>query len=283
MGKILKLSLTVNSFDATELLFSLISEIRDQVDHVAAIYQKKSYWQNPMDPKDMEELLRLKSIGLIDELIEFKGNTAKASREQETDKRNMGIQLMKDNGSSHVLNIDCDEFYCKDQFREAKRQINEKGWPITYWSYVNYYRDFEHYLVYPFRPFVPGIHSTFFNYQFNSSAPGPTDPTRRIFNPSNLGTYIFPDEIIRMCHAAWVRQSIRKKLENWSAKDHFPKELIDKAVERWENWKENPDGSCPSAIMLFNVPSNEVKVNKLTVKIHKFEVPWLLNKDSNSL
>ena len=270
MGKIKKLSLTINAFDASELLESLITEIRDQVDWVAAFYQKKSYWQNPMDPKDMEELQRLKTLALIDEIIEFKVDTAKASREQETDKRNMGINLMKANGSSHVLNIDADEFYDKDQFIEAKKQINEKGWPITYWSYVNYYRDFSHYLVYPFRPFVPGIHSTYFTYTFNGPAPGPTDPTRRILNPMNLGTYLFPDDVIRMGHGAWVRKDIRKKLENWSAKDHFPKELIDKAVERWENWKEGDN-----AIMLFNVPSNEVYVKKLDIQIHKFKVPWL--------
>ena len=170
---------------------------------------------------------------------------------------------------------DADEFYDKDQFKVAKEMINEKGWPITYWSYVNYYRDFEHYLVYPFRPFVPGIHSTFFNYTFNGPAPGPTDPTRRILNPMNIGTHIFDDEVIRMGHGAWIRKDIRKKLINWSAKDHFTPELIDVAVKRWENWKEGDD-----AIMLFNVPENSVKVRKLETKIHKFEVPWLKNKEA---
>jgi hypothetical protein len=264
-----RLALTVNAFDASELLESLVSEIRDQVNWVIAFYQKKSYWQNPMDPKDFEELQRLKSIGLINELIEFKPDYNKPAREQETDKRNMGIQMMRSQGYSHILNIDCDEFYDKDQFRIAKEMINKNGWPITYWSYVNYYKDFEHYLVYPFRPFVPGIHSTYFTYTFNGPAPGPTDPTRRIFNPMNLGTYLFPDEVIRMGHCAWVRKDIRKKLENWSAKDFFPKEHINKCVERWENWKEGED-----AIMLFNVPNNEVMVRKLTTKIHKFVVPW---------
>lgn len=272
MGKIKSLALTINAFDASELLESLISEIRDQIDYVAAFYQKKSYCGNPMDPTDFQELNRLKSIGLIDELVEFPTNFSKPHREQETDKRNMGIEMMRQKGYSHILNIDADEFYDKDQFKEAKRQINEKGWPITYWSYVNYYRDFEHYLVYPFRPFVPGICSTYFKYTFNGPAPGPTDPTRRIFNPMNIGTYLFPDEVIRMGHGAWIRKDIRKKLENWSAKDHFPKSLIDVAVERWENWKEGDN-----AIMLFNVPDNNVYVRKLDIKIHKFEVPWLKN------
>lgn len=265
-----KLALTINAFDATELLESLITEIRDQVDHVAAIYQKKSYWKNPMSKKDLDEINRLKDIGLVDELIEFKPNYTKYSREQECDKRNMGIELMKQNGSSHVLNIDADEFYDADQFRYAKDVINKKGWAITYCSYVNYYRDFSHYLVYPFRPFVPFIQSTFFKYTYNGPAPGPTDPTRRINNPSNIGTYIFTDEEIRMGHAAWIRRDIRKKLVNWSAKNHFEKSLIDQAVERWENWEEGQD-----AIMLFNVPDKSVRVNKLETKIHKFDVPWL--------
>jgi hypothetical protein len=269
MGKIRKLALTINSFDSSELLETLISEIREDIDHVAAIYQKKSYWKNPMSDEDMEELIRLKDMKLIDELIEFTPNFAKYAREQETDKRNMGIELMKQKGHSHILNIDADELYDKEQFREAKRQINEKGWPITYWSYVNYYKDFHHYLVYPFRPFVPGIHSTYFKYTYQGPAPGPTDPSRRIYNPMNIGTHLFPDDVIRMAHAAWIRKDIRKKLENWSAKNHFKPELIDKAVYQFENWKEGDP-----AIMLFNVPDNSVYVKKLETRIHKFDVPW---------
>jgi len=270
MGNIKSLAITINSFDASEFLESIITEIRDQVDWVACIWQKYSYCGNPMDKQDMDELHRLKSIGLVDELIEFKGDTSKPFREQETDKRNMGISLMKSRGYSHILNTDADEVYDKDQFREAKKQINKHGWPITYWSYVNYYRDFEHYLVYPFRPFVPGIHSTYFNYTFNGPAPGPTDPTRRIYNPFNIGSYIFPDEVIRMTHCAWIRKDIRKKLENWSAKDFFPKELIDKAVKQWEDWKEGDH-----AVMLFNVPENEVYVKKLEKRITTAKIPWV--------
>ncbi len=264
-----KLGITINAFDSTELLESLITEIRDQVDWIGAIYQKYSYWKNPMNKNDMNELKRLKEIGLIDELIEFKPNYTKYSREQECDKRNMGIQLAKKRGCSHVLNIDCDEFYDAGQFKTAKKLINKNKWVITYCSYINYYKDFQHYLVYPFKPYVPFIHSTFFTYTYNGPGPGPTDPTRRINNPFNLGTYIFPDEIIRMGHAAWIRKDIRKKLVNWSAKNHFEKGLIDKAVKRWENWKEGE-----KAIMLFKTPNNEVRVKRLEEKIHKFDVPW---------
>jgi len=272
MPPIKKLCYNINSFDASELLELALSEIRDQLDHVTAIWQAKSYCGNSIDPLDFEELQRLHKIGLIDELVEFKPDYSKPHREQETDKRNIGIRMAKERGYSHVMSVDADELYDKDQFIEVKKQINQNGWPITYWSYINYYKDFDHYLVYPFRPFVPGIHSTYFQYTFNGPAPGPTDPTRRIFNPWNIGTYLFPDNVIRMCHGAWVRKNIRKKLENWSAKDHFNQQLIDKAVNQFENWKEGDN-----AIMLFNVPSNQVTIRKLDVKIHKFQVPWIIS------
>ena len=123
-----KLGITINAFDASELLEQLISEIRDQVDWIAAIYQKRSYWGNPMSKGDMNELNRLKEMGLIDELVEFRPNFSKYSREQECDKRNMGIDLAKKRGMTHVLNIDADEFYDKDQFANAINLINKNGW-----------------------------------------------------------------------------------------------------------------------------------------------------------
>lgn len=275
MALIKSLAFNINAFDASELLEQLITEIRDQITVVNAIWQKRSYWGNPMSKEDMNELNRLKEMGLIDNLIEFKPNFSKYAREQECEKRNMGIDMLKAEGITHVISSDADEFYDANQFRTAKEMINKNGWPITYCSYVNYYKDFSHYLVYPFRPFVPFIHSTHFKYTYNGPAPGPTDPTRRINNPSNLGTYLFPDEVIRMGHAAWIRRDIRKKLVNWSAKNHFKKELIEKAVKRWETWEEGQD-----AIMLFNVPNHNVKVKKLETKIHKFDVPWLVEKEN---
>jgi hypothetical protein len=218
---------------------------------------------------------RLKKIGLVDELVEFKGNMAKYSREQECDKRNEGIELLKQRGCTHYCNIDSDEFYDTEQFKYAKKMINKYGWGITYWSYINYVFDFSHYIVYPFKPYVNGINSTFFKFTFNDAGNGkPTDPTRRVHSPTGLGCHTF-ESGITMAHAAWVRKDIRKKLENWSAKDFFPKELITKAVNVYENWKENPDGSCPNITMLFNVPGNECYVRKLDKPIHNIHVPWL--------
>jgi hypothetical protein len=268
-----KIAYNINAFDGSELINPALEQIRDQIDWITAIYQKKSYWGNPMDPEDFEELQRLKSIGLIDEIIEFVPDFSKYSREQECEKRNFGINLMRERGYSHVMSVDADELYSSEQFKYAKDQINKKGWPITYCSYVNYFRDLEHYLVYPFRPGVPFIHSTFFNYTYNSGCVMPSDPTRRINNPTNIGTKVFDDSEIRMIHLAWVRKNIRKKLENWSAKNFFDKSLVDAAVERYENYKEGDD-----AKLLFNVPGNSVNVRKLNTRMTSIKIEWVENR-----
>jgi len=270
MPVIRKLAVTCNAFDSSELLEPLIEQIREQIDWFAAIYQTKSYWGNPISEEDWYELNRLKNIGLINELIEFKPDFSKYSREQECEKRNFGINMMKEKGFSHILNLDADELYDAEQFKYAKDCINKNGWAITYCSYVNYFRDLEHYLVYPFRPGVPFIHSTFFNYTYNSGCVMPSDPTRRINNPTNIGTYVFRDDEIRMIHLAWVRKNIRKKLDNWSAKNFFDKSLIDKAVNRYENFKEGDD-----CIMLFNVPNNSVYVKKLETRMSNIKIQWV--------
>jgi hypothetical protein len=271
MAVIKKLGMGIIAFDATELMELGLNEIRDQVDYIIVSYQKKSYFGNPIDSEDWKEINRLKEIGLIDELVEFQQDfKIPDARQEECRRRNLLIRELRAKGCSHTLITDSDELYSKEMFANAKDIINRRGYSNTYCSYVNYYRDFEHQLLYPFRPGVPFINAAMFEFTYNGPAPLPTDPTRRVLNPMNIGTYVFKDEEILMAHAAWIRKDIRKKLVNWSAKKHFTPELIEKAVKRWNEWKEGDD-----AVMLFNVPGNAVKVKKLEPPIHNIKVPWL--------
>jgi len=272
MAFIKKLGMGIVAFDGTEFLDMILNLIRDQIDYVIISYQTRSYFNNPIDPNDLQEIKRLKEVGLVDEIVEFNQNRyVKDPREEECRRRNLMIERLRQVGCSHTLITDSDEIYDPIMFKRAKDIINSKGYSTTYCSYINYYKDFEHQLIYPFRPGVPFINASIFTFTYNAPAPLPTDPTRRVLNPLNISTYIFKDEEILMAHAAWIRKDIRKKLVNWSAKNHFKPELIDKAVENYNNWKEGDD-----AIMLFNVPNNSVKVKKLVPPIHNFKVPWVV-------
>ena len=94
-----------------------------------------------MAKEDMDELHRLKEMGLIDELIEFKPNYTKYSREQECEKRNMGIDLMKANGSSYLF-LNPDERtpdylnMPKEEFKLQKQVVSpiESPWITLYFS-----------------------------------------------------------------------------------------------------------------------------------------------------
>ena len=269
MNYIEKLALTINFFDGSEHLKYILSQIREEVDLIVCVWQKKSYCGNTISPEDYDEMIRLQNEGLIDEILEFQPDLAKPHREQEAMKRNMGIAYVRNKSCSHVLNIDTDEYYTKESFQKAKQYINEKRIPITYCQYINYYKSFDYYLLYPFKTYVPFIHSTFFEYTFNCDCQVPTDPTRRINNIYRIGEEVLDNDLIMMGHASWIRNDINKKLENWSAKKMFDPKLIKKAVRRYNNWVY----PMP-AIQLFNVPKNEVYVKKLQRRIHDIVLPF---------
>ena len=269
MNYIQKLGLTINFFDGSEHLKYILKEIRDEIDLVVCVWQQQSYCGNQISQEDYDEMLNLKQQGLIDEILEFVPDINKPHREEETKKRNQGIDFVRSCGCTHVLNIDTDEYYTRDSFIKAKQYINEQRLPITYCQYINYYKSFDYYLLYPFKTYVPFIHSTFFNYTFNCDCEVPTDPTRRIHNPYKVGQEVLDNDLIMMGHASWIRKDITKKLENWSAKSLFDRKLIRKAVIRYQNWRY----PMP-AIQLFNVPKNEVYVKKLKERIHNIYLPF---------
>jgi hypothetical protein len=267
----MKLAVTINCFDASELLETVLNQIRSEVDWIIAVYQEKSYFGKPMADEDKIEINRLKEIGLIDELMCYTPDSKLYSREQECEKRRASVIYAQKKGYTHILNMDEDEYYITQQFIDAKKLIKEKNLNTTYVSYINYFRDTSHHTKMPFRPLVSFIHRTYFNYRYNGGAPGPTDPTRRLDNPLGLGEYVFTNDEIFMHHLSMVRSNIRKKLNNWSAKNHFPDSLIEKVAQSYENFKDDGNG----ALMLFNVPDNTVKIKKLDKPFIELQLDWI--------
>lgn len=252
-----KLGLAINCFEGTEHLNKIISEIREYLDYVIVVIQPYSYFGNKMYEEDENELERLCDAGLIDDIVSYSPKLNDDARNQETIKRNLSIDYLKSKGCSHVLVIDSDEFYLKEDFKNAMDYI-EKERPIsTYCQYINYFKDFNHYLIYPFESFVPFIQISSLHFTYNGYAPVASDPTRRTNILYNVGVKVLDYNLIKMHHFSWIRKNIRKKLENWSAKKHFSSELIEKCIHQFEKWKDGQP-----AIMMFNVPDNKVKIAK---------------------
>jgi len=194
----------------------------------------------------------------------------------------MLIQDAQDHGCTHCIVIDSDEYYTKPSFEYACQQIDEHDYEITYCQYINYYHDYKHFLVYPFKDgmYVPFVTKVKYRHSFECiDFPKPSDPTRRFVRPYNgkrivwgqdgqqhkvknytVDYHIFEWKEVKMHHLSWLRADIRKKLNVWSSKTCFDNynDLIDRSVDCFDNFDEN--SSQAKALMLFNTPGNSVDV-----------------------
>ena len=278
-----KLGLLIIAFEGTEHLYNIISELRQSVDYVSIGLQRLSYHGDRISEIDLQEILRLRDEDkLVDNIVDVELDITKPARVQETDKRNILIQDAEDHGCSHAIVIDSDEYYTRKSFEYACKQIDEHDYPITYCQYVNYYHDYKHFLVYPFKDgmHVPFVTRTEYRHSFDCTDFAlPSDPTRRFVRPysgvqkvtgrdgkvHNIKQYtvdyhVFKWNEVKMHHLSWLRADIRKKLNMWSSKKCFDNynDLIDRAVDSFVNFNENAQQA--KALMLFNTPGNTVDV-----------------------
>lgn len=279
------IGLGIVCFEGSELLYNAISEIKDFLSYVVIALQDVSYHGQKISETDKAECYRLKDIGLVDDIIEVKLDTTKEARLQETEKRNLLTETIQQHGCSHALIMDSDEYYTHKSFERAVKEIDENDYEITYCQYINYYHDYEHYLVYPFSqgmycPFVTKVkyRNAFECFDFTL----PSDPTRRYVRPYDridkvtdprtgkvyekkhytVDYHIFDWNTIKMHHLSWLRQNIRKKLNAWSSKKCFKdyEDLIDKAVDRFDYFDDSNINEPVN--LLFNTPDHKCTVAK---------------------
>lgn len=281
-----KLGLAIICFDASEHLYNIISELRQSVDYISIGLQEVSYHGDKIQEIDLQEIYRLRDEDkLVDNILTVNLDIKKEPRVQETDKRNLLIQDAEDHGCTHCIVIDSDEYYTRKSFEEACKKIDDNDYEITYCQYINYYHDYTHFLVYPFKDgmYVPFVTKVKYRHSFEcTDFPKPSDPTRRfvrpykgersVIGPNNkiiklknytVDYHIFEWNEVKMHHLSWLRADIRKKLNVWSSKTCFQNynDLIDRAVDCFENFDSN--SKLAKALMLFNTPGNSVDVKSL--------------------
>lgn len=270
MSKISRLGLGIIAFEGTEHLKNITYELRSLCDVISVCLQKMSYRGEPISQEDIDEIEYLKSIGLIDSIIWFepdkfyKDDIKNGPRLIETDKRNFILDYLEFvEHCSHSMVIDSDEFYDKTDFQAAKDLIdNSDDIHVTYCEYINYYRDYRHLLIWPYHCYVPFISESDYRFKFKSrDFDKPSDLTRRYeMHSDNKVYHILNFQTVKMHHLSWIRKNIKKKIENWSAKQLFDnaEQLPEMILKRYENYKEGQN-----AIIMFNVPFYQVAVNKL--------------------
>lgn len=231
----MKLGISFNLFDGEELLKGAIESIREHVDFITVIYQSKSYYGNKCSPQLLPLLEALQKQRLIDQRLEFKPNLLVPAEYNELTKRNIGMNLSRDEGCTHHISIDVDEFYQPKQFETAKQMMSEGDFDSSFCQMKTYY----HSTAYEISPpeefyvslFVKIAKDT--RFQIVRDYPFFVDPTRRV----TLGKHkMFSREEIQMHHLSYVRKDIRSKLRNSSALKAYEQhiEFIAGYYETWQ-------------------------------------------------
>jgi len=253
----MKVGVSYNVFDGEELLEGSIKSIRESVDYISVVYQLVSNFGNPCDEGLVPLLGRLKSEGLVDDIMQYKPKVNQGGHYNEISKRNLGLFLSEGAKCTHHMAMDTDEFYKKDQFEFMKKTLVVGDYDSSACQMMTYYKEPIYQLDPPEDYYVSLLFKIGRGVQFVMGHPFPVlvDPTRRV-NPGKCK--VFTREEIEMHHMSYVRNNLSTKLQNSSASPNF--KSIDNIVNYFNNWK------YPERALMGGAPDkyyNIVEVDKM--------------------
>ena len=229
----MKLGIAYNLFDGEELLEFSAKSIRNCADYILVIYQDISNYGNHSTTNVLAYLEDLKTKGLIDDILKYEPDLMFKGHGNELAKRNLGLVKCKENGCTHFMTMDVDEFYKEEELKFVKEIVESDNYDSSACQMQTYYKTAEWSITPPETYYVPLIYKID-NRRFSLSNKWPisADPTRRL-EPKKL--MIFMREKIEMHHMSYVRKDIRAKLNNSSANGNW-KNRIEELALYHDNW-----------------------------------------------
>lgn len=229
MFKPAKLGVTYSIFSGEEFLEPSIMQIREHVDYINVVFQKKSWFGDSASTNLTNLLSSLLKRRIIDSVIEFPFSgwgTHSANRlhqklltNQVIQKKMIGVQDLRAANCTHCMIMDVDEFYITEQFAEAKKFVLENN--ITHSCCALY--DYKLSPVYRSRDVAKYAVPFIFKLRFyskikrNHHMPCLIDPLRSFqFNAFPFRLF-FPDKFfylnsVCMHHMTGMRLDFEKKL-----------------------------------------------------------------------
>jgi hypothetical protein len=218
-----------NVFDGEELLVPSVRRMRRVADKVVVVYAEYSNW-GEINPDLAPALERLN--GIADVFIPFRPKIGVHPHENEIAMRNVGMVACRD--CDVFMTMDCDEFYRQDQFKWALKTFVAEGADSSACPLQHYFKFADVRLVPPPAMWVPLFYRNDGLRLFVHGIDWPVlvDPTRRLA-PGKVR--VFDRSEIEMHHLSHVRNNIRRKLRNSSARTNYENQIesIAAAVEAW--------------------------------------------------
>lgn len=205
-------------WDDWDLLSHSVKNIEPLVDGVIIVASHKSnYGEKSEIPLEW-----------MNKVVIHEPQAGKLARENETAKRNHGLELAKKAGYTHFLTMDADEFYEPEPFLKAKErfQPNLKGLVCncqTYFKSPQLTIGLDTTLV----PFIHKL-SDNIHHGFNKAYPFAwVDGKIRIDPTRSLNIYDGVERIdLVMHHYSWVRKDYKKKIRNSTARANLERSTI---------------------------------------------------------
>lgn len=201
-----------NVFDGEELLPYSVNAIKEHVDVRIAVLQSISNRGNEYTPSF--------NHSLFDYVLTFEPDLKKSPMQNETDKRNLGINFAKQLEGSHYILLDCDEVYISREFSRLKKLLANCEYSCVkmYTYYGNPTQRIEPIESY-YVPFINKLKATT-KVGNNRSYPVLCDPTRKDMTLKHHKDILVLNEPY-MHHFSWVRRNLKRKFENSTSEQYF--------------------------------------------------------------
>lgn len=148
----------------------------------------------------------------------------------ETDKRNFGLDLAKQQGYTHFISMDADELYEREAFLAAKERFHVEPGLIGLVCETQVYFGSVHLTIGKDVTLVPFIHKIVpgIKHEFNRRYPYAWDNGKIRIDPSrslSITSGVKIDSAV-MHHYSWVRKDYQKKIRNSTAKNNLLRSSI---------------------------------------------------------
>lgn len=221
-----KLGIAYNVFDGEELLEASIKSVRAEASYIVVVYQLISNFGQRASENLVPLLTDFKNRQLIDEIYFYEAKDVdKDASYHERQKRDIGLELVKNAGCNYFLSMDTDEFYEAKEIRNAKKYIYEESIECSAVAIIEYIKEpiymitnghtwsfgksEERYTL--FVPFIMKIKETT-KQSHGGQFPCLADSNRILNGDGKF--YLFAKHDVVMHHMSTIRKSLKFKYAN---------------------------------------------------------------------
>jgi hypothetical protein len=180
--------------------------------------------------------------------------------QNETNKRNEGLRIAREQGYTHFIMMDADEFYNRGEFKYYKKLTEDEDLNGSVCRTKVYFKKptltigYDHTLVPFIHKLSPGLRfGNFKDYPcaYDEAGNAHIDPTRRLNITKGIASIG-----VTMHHYSWVRSDYNLKIENSAAKNNLKKSSIYRDLENAKDgvYNEFYRATLVSCDNYFNLP-----------------------------